>query len=461
MKPVDLFGYELSVSTDEAIESWNKTILAFLAHAAVTPDHLQASMAKAEKFPLAHIAKGYFCMLLGRKELIAAANEACATAEKQALEIGLSEREQAYLDGLKLLLGGQYANAANTLHQILTKCPEDAFAAKLVHAIRFILGDAKGMRASLEDVLEAYSDTHPATGYMYGCYAFALEETGEYERAEKMGRTALDLASDDAWGLHAVAHVYDMTGRADDGVEWMRARPEAWSHCNNFRYHCWWHLALMHLDRGEIDEVLALYDNEVRQDRTDDYRDISNGASLLSRLEVDGINVGSRWEELAALSEKRTADNCVIFADLHYMLSLNGGNRQEAANRLMTNVVALADQQDTDMAKVAAEAGVPAMTGLEAYRDGNYFSAFKNLSAALPHLQKVGGSHAQRDVFDRLTIEAAIRSGHAKDANELLKDRLSRRGGVDGYAARRFEVVEKMLKASELMQDKQRFAIVS
>ncbi|MEP3279758.1 MAG: tetratricopeptide repeat protein [Stappiaceae bacterium] len=461
MKPVDLFGYELSVSTDEAIESWNKTVLAFLAHAAVTPDHLQASMTKAEKFPMAHIAKGYFCILLGRKELVATAREAFAVAETQVAEIGITKREQLYLDALKHLLSGRYATAANTLHSILTDCPGDGLAAKLVHAIRFILGDAAGMRASLEQILDSYSDDNPATGYMYGCYAFALEETGEYERAEKMGRTALDTVSDDAWGLHAVAHVYDMTGRAEEGVEWMRARPDAWSHCNNFRYHCWWHLALMHLDRGEIDEVLTLYDNEVRQDKTDDYRDISNGASLLSRLEIDGVNVGNRWEELAALSEKRTADNCVVFADLHYMLSLNGGNRQEAANRLMTNVVTLAEQQDTDMGQVASEAGIPAMNGLEAYREGNYFSAYKNLSAALPVLKNVGGSHAQRDVFDRLTIEAAIRSGHAKDANELLNDRLSRRGGIDGYAARRFELVEKMLKASELMQDKQRFAIVS
>ncbi|NRB36802.1 MAG: archaeosortase/exosortase family protein, partial [Rhodobacteraceae bacterium] len=79
-----------------------------------------------------------------------------------------------------------------------------------------------------------------------------------------------------------------------------------------------WHKALLLLDQGDNDAVLALYDEQVRSEKTDDYRDFSNASSLLMRLELEGVSVGDRWEELAALAETRTDDGCLIFADLHY-----------------------------------------------------------------------------------------------------------------------------------------------
>ena len=38
-----------------------------------------------------------------------------------------------------------------------------------------------------------------------------MEEAGEFVAAEQQGLKGLSLAPDDAWGLHAVAHVFDMT----------------------------------------------------------------------------------------------------------------------------------------------------------------------------------------------------------------------------------------------------------
>ena len=86
----------------------------------------------------------------------------------------------------------------------------------------------------------------------------------------------------------------------------------------------------MHLDRGELDVALALYDTKIRQDKTDDYRDIANATSLLMRLELEGMDVANRLDELADFSENRTKDSCLVFADLHYMLALAGANRPDA-----------------------------------------------------------------------------------------------------------------------------------
>ncbi|QHQ36894.1 tetratricopeptide repeat protein [Algicella marina] len=430
----DFCGCETSLREPDAIAEWNETIKAFLAHSATTPDHLSEVQALAPNFALAHATKGLFCLLLGRSELIETAEEALRTAKELGSE---NPRESIYILALGHYLSGKPSTAASAFDDLLAQWPEDALAMKFVQAIRFVLGQPNEMRSSLEKIRPAY-EGHATLGYLKGCYSFALEETGDYSAAERAGREGLLLAPDDAWGLHAVAHVYDMTARAEEGLFWLSGQTQAWKHCNNFRYHVWWHIALMQLDLGRTEEALQLYDAEIRAEKTDDYRDISNAASLLSRLEVEGVNVGTRWEELAALSEGRIDDGCVVFADLHYILALMGGERKGAMRKMLQRMAEDAVRKETDMHRITSHPGLSAAKGLEAYSEGQFTTALTNLLSARVGLQRIGGSHAQRDVFERLTIEAALRSGCLDTAETMLGERTAKRGGFeDGYTARR------------------------
>jgi tetratricopeptide (TPR) repeat protein len=438
----DTFGNDVSLETSEALDSWNKMQIAFLAHSAMTPTHLADVLEREPQFALGHAIKGIFYMMLGRRELIPTATDAEIAARVALKRTSATPREHGFVDALTFMLAGQLISARDRVNEILHLHPQDSLAMKVSHAISFILGDSKNMRSTLELILPTYDDNHTGRGYLMGCYAFALEETGDYSQAEIAGRKGMLQAPDDAWGLHAVAHVYDMTANAKAGLDWLTGREDAWAHCNNFRYHVWWHKALMHLDQGQVDEVLALYDHEIRKDKTDDYRDISNATSLLSRLELDGVDVGRRWEELADLSENRTEDGCLIFADLHYMLALVGGDRDQAIKSMLSRMHKDAQNSKSDIEKTMAVPGLAAATGLEAFGEADYKSAFINLANARSSMQSAGGSHAQRDVFERLTIDAGIRGGFLNEAETILNERKAKRGGTeDKYASVRFEMI--------------------
>lgn len=433
----DFSGMDTSLPSAEAVAAWDATMRAFLAHGAATPSHLAETLRLAPDFAQGFACKGLFCLLLGRAEMEETARAAAGEARAAAHRVAPLPREAVYLDALDDFLAGRPGAAADRLDALLVRAPRDALAMKLVQAIRFVLGQSVAMRRSVEALAPAYAD-HPALGYLKGCHAFTLEETGEYAAAETAGREGLLLARDDAWGLHAVAHVYDMTARPRDGLKWLSTRTEAWAHCNNFRFHVWWHKALMHLDLGEFDAALALYDSDVRAEKTDDYRDIANATSLLSRLEIEGVDVGSRWEELADLAAGRAQDGCLAFADLHYMLALIGGDRPAAAAELLARIARDAQANRSDMDQIYHHPGLSAAEGLEAFGEGRFGAAFTHLSGAQDALQRVGGSHAQRDIFERLTIEAALRGGYLSAAERLLGERLTRRGGArDGYTDRR------------------------
>jgi len=444
----------LSNRPQELLAAWNATVHGVFAHSATTGPALTQTLELAPTWSTAEALRGLSAMLLGRRELRAPAQEALDTARRHLGEAEGDPRAATFTDVLEDYLAGQLKRATGRLDSYLAQHPQDALAVKLCHAIRFVRGDAKGMRRSLEDTRHAIDTNHPAHGYIEGCYAFALEETQDYSAAERVGIDAMAFTDDDAWGLHALSHVYDMTNNVEAGVRWIESETPRWAHCNNFRYHISWHLALFHLERGDHARVLDLYDREVRIDRTDDYRDISNGASLLLRLEFDGVNTGGRWEEMAALCEKRTHDQSLPFADLHYMMALMGGGRKGAMETLLDNMRRAArDELRADIGKVFEHPGMALANGLDAFSSGRYGTAYLNLDAGMEALPGIGGSFAQRDIFERCRIEAALRAGLYTEARKAVLERNDRRGAMDGFARTRLDMIDTMIdRVSKTLQ---------
>ncbi|CUH52119.1 tetratricopeptide repeat protein [Shimia marina] len=441
----DLCFGDITLSDPSALEDWNGVILGFLAHGASTPEHLNTVLAKDPECAMALAVKGFALLMLARRELVDIAHEAHRDAVASIQARPVSAREQAWVTALGLWLSGRPSQSVQILEGVLAQSPEDTLTAKLGHGIRFMLGDSQGMRRSIERVLPAHGADHPLRGYLLGCLSFAMEETGAYQQAEAAGLEGLSLASDDAWGLHAVAHVYDMTADSARGIKLLSENEAGWAHCNNFRYHVWWHKALLHLDLGQPDEALALYDKKVRMDRTDDYRDISNATSLLMRLELEGHTVGNRWEEIAELAENRTQDGCLVFADLHYMLALAGESRDTARGRMIGRMRNTQDTQGNEADAIVVDPGAAAASGLAAFGEGRYETAFRNLEAARPRMALIGGSHAQRDVFERITIDSGLRAGHVEKVRRILDERTALRGGKqDRFAEARYLQISEM-----------------
>jgi len=65
-----------------------------------------------------------------------------------------------------------------------------------------------------------------------------------------------------------------------------------------------------------------------------------------------------------------------------------------------------------------------------AHADNDFALAAQLLGETRLHWQALGGSHAQRDLFEQVYIDALIRSGRESDALPLLEARVAARPGV-------------------------------
>jgi tetratricopeptide (TPR) repeat protein len=429
-------GLDMVCTSNDAMVAWGRTVENFLAHDKETPASLARTLEADPDCALAWCAKGLFTMLLARAELTGPAEAALARAEASIRVRGATARERRYVEALRNATQGSFVGAVAALEAVLDDHPRDSLSAKLSHSLRFMLGDARGMRESIECVVARAGLDHPHLGYLLGCLAFALEETGAYQEAERLGHRALERAPRDAWGVHAIAHVYEMTGRPGLGADFLSSRAGSFEHCNNFGYHVFWHLALFRLELGDLADALSLYDERVRAEKTDDFRDVANAVSLLTRLEFAGVGVSPRWDELAEIARRRIADRSLVFASLHYTLALIGAGRCDAAREL---TVGLSKNGSVgDQATVAREIGVPVAAALTAFGEACYDEAAQGLLSVRSKLRRIGGSNAQRDLFDQVLIEAAVRAGLKQQAAALLGERLGSRG-ANRFAVERLE----------------------
>jgi hypothetical protein len=265
-----------------------------------------------------------------------------------------------------------------------------------------------------------------ATGYhaLLGMYAFGLEETGDYAKAEAFGRRGVELDARDGWSQHAVAHVMEMQSRQRDGIAWMSANPAAWSNESFFAVHNWWHLALYHLDLGEIDEVLRLYDGPIHGNQSTVILEMVDASAMLWRLMLRGIDVGNRWQALADNWAPVAAAGNYAFNDMHAMMAFVGAGRSAAQDGVLQAQAAALEAGD-DNATFTSEVGRAATLAMKAFGDGNYAETIRLLRPIRHYAHRFGGSHAQRDVLDLTLIEAALRGGEVQLAKALIAERIA------------------------------------
>ncbi len=426
-----------------------------LSHAKTTAQSLNAVLAHDPTLPRALALKGLVALVLGRSELRGGAVQALVDARAALAAESGWPGDVFYIDALALWLDGKPLQAAHLFDAAMARDPDDVLALKLGQSIRFMFGDFPGMLATSARQLAILGTGHAFSGYVHGMHAFALEEAGDFARAEAQGRRAVELNPNDAWGRHAVAHVYEMTGKVEAGRRWL-ANPSQWAHCNNFGFHMWWHLALFEMERGNLRETLSLYDRMIRAQPTDDYRDVANAASLLARLEFEGVNVGNRWQELGLIASARVDDHSTVFANLHYLLSLMGTKDLANARKLVESL-ALESDGTSETSSVSRDSGLALAQATLAFTEGRYGAAVDLLLPSRERWSRIGGSKAQRDVFDQMLIEAAMRSGRHGTAERLLKERIAQRGGFNQFALARLY----KLGQSRMAQDRTRLAALA
>ncbi|HSJ95716.1 MAG TPA: tetratricopeptide repeat protein [Myxococcota bacterium] len=411
------------MSDPAALEPFERALYAARSYRGDPLAALDEALAAAPDFAAAHVAKALLLMTFFERRF---AREALAALDAaQPVLARATPREQALGAAARRLAEGDWHGGTAALDRVLVEHPRDILALQVAHLMDFYRGDSLNLRNRVSRVLPQWSPSLPGHAFVLGMHAFGLEECNQYPEAEAAGMRALEAAPDDSWAVHAVTHVMEMQGRIDEGVRFLEARRGDWAgEDNGFAFHNWWHLALFHMDGGDHQAALALYDRVLAGAHAMAISRV-DATALLWRLRLEGVDVGQRFEPLADAweADHDREGGFYAFNDFHSALAFAAAGRRSAIGWLRDALEAAAWDKGAN-GEMTRLVGIDACEAAVAFCEGVYTRAVERLLAVRDIAVRFGGSHAQRDLLTLTLIEAARRAGQPGLAAHFARERL-------------------------------------
>ena len=412
--PYDCLGNSLSAAEQPTLRAVDDFIEGYLAYETRAENIIRAAEADPASC-MANVYAGFLRMLLETPAAAGLAARYLSAAERAAARATVREKLNAAM--LRAWVDDDLPAAVRLCMRIAGEFPRDLVIVKTLQYFEFNRGNHPAMLRIALQVMERNADIP----YMHGMAAFAYEQCHLLGEAERAARTALDLKPKEPWAQHALAHVMLTRGRIDEGARFLQGEADTWTGLNSFMVtHLWWHLALFRLSQGRGGEVLEIYDRHCWGVAKDYSQDQIGAVSLLARLELAGIDVGTRWQDLGEHLAARSRDTAQPFLTLQYLYGLARAGRPQA-DTLLDAVREAARSAPAHAREVWRDVVLPGCEGLSAHARGDFESAWRHLILAMPRMIEAGGSHAQRDLFEQILLDAAMRSRRTDSAQHMLE----------------------------------------
>jgi tetratricopeptide (TPR) repeat protein len=417
----DRHGYALSTRSPIAVERYDRGLDLQLSLNAGGVEGLASAVEADPTFALGHAGLAFAQWY---RSNIPAAKASLQQAE--ALADASLPRERQHIQIVSSFIGGAGVQALPLMYEHLDAHPRDTLIIHLAMTTTAASGRLTRHR-ELYDLLTRLVPALDDDWWFQGAYAFNLHELNLLDDARRLAESSLALNPRNAAGAHPLAHVFFESNDHAGGRSFLADWITTYDRAAPFYCHLSWHLALFELARGNTARVLELYDDAISPSVGTARTTLVDSASLLWRYQIFGCEpkVDLPWAEVCAYAAKAAPNPGVAFMDSHAALAFVAMGDAEALARLISGLEALAASRP-----LVAEVVLPLARGLEAFGQGSYQDAIRWLEPLDGQLVRVGGSHAQWEVFEDTLLQAYLRAGQFERAEALLRRRLARRSSA-------------------------------
>ena len=419
--------YELPLTTESrtAADHYVAALDMFIAQTYGVEREFARAVEADESLAVAHAAIGLLQLYRN------APDDAKRTAARaQKLAVNASRRERQQVETISLMINGRNDKAYKLIQEHLKEFPRDILMVRLASRVLILGCSAAGVANFPEELLSMVKPLASEYGddwAFLGQYAFAHHETGQFADALTYAERSLEQRPDNANASHSVAHVFFETGDPDGGADFLGDWLEGYDRRGPFNVHLSWHQALFQLATGRSENAVSLYEDHIRPTvLKKNFGSLQDAASLMWRMKIYGDGEPGAWEEVLEIARPAAEKPGPAFRDAHAALAFAAGGHTEEMGKLISGLDAMAGEGNA----LSREVMLPLAKGVEAFAHGEYQDAANNLDGLVEQLPRIGGSHAQREVFEDTILESYIRAGRFDRAQDLLNTRLRRRTSV-------------------------------
>jgi hypothetical protein len=418
----DRYGLGLSTTAPEAAAAYVAGVDAFLASQDGWAEAWQRAAAADAEFALAHAASAVAASMAG-----SARDAECLAARAEQLPVG-TVRERSHVDALTARARSA-PDAVDRLVGHVEQYPLDALA--LMFAVFAVSASARASWiGDLAALVQRSARHYPGEDwFMLSLHAFALEETRRHAEARPLAERSLLTNPTNARAVHVLTHIHFETATHAEGRALVSAWTDSTGGSSLFRIHLRWHEALHHLALGDAGGVSASY-GAMAADAALGPLALVDLASLLWRLRI--LPVDGDLRDVAGALDTAPMSRAAAriqpgtgLVDAHagiaHALTGDAGAHRELVGWL--------EALQRAGHPTAGPVVLPLVRGVDDLARGRAAAAVDQLEPpiAAGQLVRLGGTNAQREVFEDSLIAAHIAAGNRSAAAAMLADRLDRR----------------------------------
>jgi Tfp pilus assembly protein PilF len=423
----DRYGMTLSTHHPQAAERWQEGLDHLLSQNAGPDTKFQEAIELDGELAMAHGCLAFWYMQRARPD------DARASM-KRALSLAsdITRRERQQLEATHLWIQGEGCQALDQLKAHLAEFPRDALLMRLAHLL-YNRGCSSVGEPNFPPVflalLHGSAPQCEDNWAFLAEYAWAHHETGAIDEAMRLAQRSLDLNPTNAVAAHSVAHVYFERGDAAAGADFLGNWLAGFDCPASSYVHLSWHLALFELALGQYHRAIERYEQDIRPYVVaKSMATLADSASFLWRVQIYSGTPSSHpaappWEDVRALATPMAEKPGFAFVVAHAALALAASDDRDGLAMMMAQLQRTAEQGDA----FTRDMVVPLVQGIAAFAQGAYATSAQYLEPVCSQLVRIGGSHAQREVFEDTLLEAYLRAEQFDKAAAMLAERLARR----------------------------------
>ncbi|HEX5369773.1 MAG TPA: hypothetical protein VFY10_10210, partial [Dehalococcoidia bacterium] len=315
------------------------------------------------------------------------------------------------------------------LEQHLEAFPRDFLAVNRLTQTLFFSG-LPNARLQAKTILDGLAPHLSDDWAFLGGHAFMLEEHGFYPEASDRAERALELYPRYAGATHVVAHLNYETDSHGSGSDRLTAWLSEYSREMPFYCHLSWHLALFELAQGHYSRAVEVFDRDIAPAVTSPTK-FADLSSFLWREQLYGCaTLDLDWQTMRPLAEAAAGAPAMGFFAAHAALWCAAVQDEAMLGKLADGLRDLGARGHP----IAGSVVLPLVLGIAAFGHGEYDETIRQIEPITGEIIRLGGSHAQREVFEDTLLGAYLRGGHFDKAESLLRERLGRRASPRDFA---------------------------
>ena len=413
MSESDRYGLALSTVSPAAAARYQVGMDRLLSYGHGADLAFAEASAADDGLALAHAGTALFALTQGDG---AAARAAIGAARERVA--GATRRERQHVEALAALASGDTARGLALVDEHVADFPRDALLVNQASSAIGFAGraDREAHRmAFMERLAPAYGDDW----WYLSALAFTYHEMRRFDESRDLSERSLRQFPANAHASHNLAHVWFEAGRHDDGIAFLESWIAGYDRRSPFHCHLAWHLALFELHRGNVVRAMEIHERDIAGSSNPRLATM-DGSALLWRLLLYGVHDGPLpWRAIADIAA-RVSRPGFVFGEIHAALAYAASGDDAGLSAVIDGLRTL----DAKGHPIAGCVALPLVQGIAAFVAGDHAAALAHIAPVDAEIHRMGGSHAQWELFEETMVVCQLRLGRYEDAARLIRRRL-------------------------------------